>query len=78
MFREAPFALSLTGASTNGRTDEDANPTLRTWHFADLLFHARSRGGRHDEGFQVFKTTVSPAANLDRTVQYRLIPARPN
>jgi hypothetical protein len=30
------------------------------------------------EGFQPFKATVSPAANLDRTVQYRLIPARPN
>jgi hypothetical protein len=30
------------------------------------------------EGFQVFKTIVSPAANLDRTVQYRLIAARPN
>jgi hypothetical protein len=30
------------------------------------------------EGFLPFKTTVSPAANLDRTVQYRLIAARPN
>jgi PEGA domain len=27
------------------------------------------------EGFQVFKTTVAPAASLDRTVQYRLVPA---
>jgi PEGA domain len=26
------------------------------------------------EGFQAFKTTVSPAASLDRTVQYRLVP----
>jgi hypothetical protein len=30
------------------------------------------------EGFQPLKTTVSPAANLDRTVQYRLVPTRPN
>jgi PEGA domain len=30
------------------------------------------------EGFQSYKATVSPAANLDRTVQYRLVPARPN
>ena len=30
------------------------------------------------EGFQPFKATVSPAANLDRTVNYRLVPARPN
>jgi hypothetical protein len=29
-------------------------------------------------GFQPFKITVSPAANLERTVQYRLVPARPN
>lgn len=30
------------------------------------------------EGLQSFKTTVSPAADLDRTVQYKLAPARPN
>ena len=30
------------------------------------------------EGFQPFKATVSAAANLDRTVQYRLVPARSN
>jgi hypothetical protein len=30
------------------------------------------------EGFQPFKTTVSPAANLDRTVHYRLVPLQPN
>jgi PEGA domain-containing protein len=27
------------------------------------------------EGFQAFKATVAPAATLDRTVQYRLVPA---
>jgi hypothetical protein len=27
------------------------------------------------EGFQVFKATVAPAASLDRTVRYRLVPA---
>jgi hypothetical protein len=30
------------------------------------------------EGLQPFRTTVSPAADLDRTVQYKLVPARPN
>jgi hypothetical protein len=27
------------------------------------------------EGFQAFKATIAPAATLDRTVQYRLVPA---
>ena len=30
---------------------EDADPTLRQWSFHDLLFHSRSRLGRHDEDF---------------------------
>ncbi len=29
-------------------------------------------------GLQPFRTSVSPAANLDRTVQYKLVPERPN
>jgi SagB-type dehydrogenase family enzyme len=31
-----------------GTTAEDADPALRSWEFHDLLFHARSREGRHD------------------------------
>ncbi len=31
-----------------GATVEDADPALRCWEFHDLLFHARSREGRHD------------------------------
>jgi SagB-type dehydrogenase family enzyme len=31
-----------------GATAEDENPALKTWEFHDLLFHARSRLGRHD------------------------------
>jgi SagB-type dehydrogenase family enzyme len=31
-----------------GKTAEDADPDLRCWEFHDLLFHARSREGRHD------------------------------
>jgi SagB-type dehydrogenase family enzyme len=30
---------------------EDADPTLAPWEFHDLLFHARSRLGRHSNGF---------------------------
>ena len=32
----------------DGTTGEDADPALRSWEFHDLLFHARSREGRHD------------------------------
>jgi SagB-type dehydrogenase family enzyme len=31
-----------------GMTAEDADPALRSWEFHDLLFHTRSREGRHD------------------------------
>jgi SagB-type dehydrogenase family enzyme len=32
----------------DGTTAEDSDPALRCWEFHDLLFHARSREGRHD------------------------------
>jgi SagB-type dehydrogenase family enzyme len=32
----------------DGTLPEDADPTLAQWEFHDLLFHARSRVGRHD------------------------------
>jgi SagB-type dehydrogenase family enzyme len=31
-----------------GVSEEDADPALATWEFHDLLFHSRSRRGRHD------------------------------
>ena len=33
----------------DGKLQEDRDPALRQWHFHDLLFHSRSRLGRHDE-----------------------------
>jgi SagB-type dehydrogenase family enzyme len=33
---------------SEGTTHEDTDPALRCWEFHDLLFHARSREGRHD------------------------------
>lgn len=38
----------LTTVADDGTTAEDADPALATWAFHDLLFHARSRAGRHD------------------------------
>ncbi|XYH93297.1 SagB family peptide dehydrogenase [Sorangium sp. So ce1128] len=36
-------------ADEEGQTDEDRAPQLASWAFHDLLFHARSRPGRHAE-----------------------------
>ncbi|MGH3928132.1 MAG: SagB family peptide dehydrogenase, partial [Pseudonocardiaceae bacterium] len=38
----------LTTVDDIGRSAEDLDPALRTWAFHDLLFHSRSRAGRHD------------------------------
>lgn len=38
----------LTTVRDDGTTAEDADPSLTQWEFADALFHARSRHGRHD------------------------------
>ena len=38
--------LSPVGA--DGAIAEDEHPQLRSWEFHDLLYHARSREGRHD------------------------------
>ncbi len=38
----------LTAVGAQGTTAEDADPVLGSWEFHDLLFHARSRPGRHD------------------------------
>lgn len=45
----------LTPVDPAAATAEDVDPVLRTWHFADLLFHSRSRSGRHDENFETFR-----------------------
>ena len=36
-------------AGEPGTLAEDSDPALRQWDFHDLLFHSRSRAGRHDE-----------------------------
>jgi len=35
-------------ADAGGALAEDRSPVLMTWEFHDLLFHSRSRAGRHD------------------------------
>ncbi|MER6951362.1 SagB family peptide dehydrogenase [Nonomuraea sp. NPDC000554] len=46
----AELLAHLVGAGFAEVTEEE-HPVLRQWDFHDLLFHARSRFGRHDEPF---------------------------
>jgi SagB-type dehydrogenase family enzyme len=41
-------AQMLCELDDRGVSSEDETPALQTWEFHDLLFHARSRAGRHD------------------------------
>ncbi|HTE86926.1 MAG TPA: SagB family peptide dehydrogenase [Dehalococcoidia bacterium] len=41
-------AALVSEARADGSTAEDEDETLAQWEFHDLLFHARSRSGRHD------------------------------
>jgi SagB-type dehydrogenase family enzyme len=43
-------AGALTTAQPSGAAAEDADPRLVQWEFHDLLFHSRSRVGRHNHG----------------------------
>ncbi|MEV6981444.1 SagB family peptide dehydrogenase [Sphaerisporangium sp. NPDC051017] len=51
--KEAPEAIGHLVAAGMARAgdEEDRDPALRAWDFHDLLFHARSRMGRHDQPF---------------------------
>jgi hypothetical protein len=37
----------LSEVKEDGKVQEDKNETLVSWEFHDLLFHSRSRKGRH-------------------------------
>ncbi len=41
----------LAEATVSATFLEDENPSLQSWEFHDLLFHSRSRMGRHDHPF---------------------------
>ena len=48
-FLELLVSSAIASASQDGRTaDADETPALQQWEFHDLLFHHRSRLGRHD------------------------------
>jgi SagB-type dehydrogenase family enzyme len=39
----------LSTVDATGQSSEETQPTLGQWEFHDLLFHSRSRAGRHDQ-----------------------------
>jgi SagB-type dehydrogenase family enzyme len=56
-------AGAVTAAPAGAPRAEDDDPTLAPWEFHDLLFHTRSRLGRHSNGFggtYRFKGRVEP------------------
>ncbi|NLG48752.1 MAG: SagB/ThcOx family dehydrogenase [Chloroflexi bacterium] len=44
-------AQALSEVDAEGKSAEEANSTLAQWEFHDLLFHSRSRLGRHNNPF---------------------------
>jgi SagB-type dehydrogenase family enzyme len=44
-------AAALSPVTQDGQPAEDSDPARAQWDFHDLLFHARSRFGRHSEPF---------------------------
>ena len=44
-------AEALTTVDKEGNTGEEINPTLGQWDFHDMLFHMRSRLGRHNNPY---------------------------
>jgi SagB-type dehydrogenase family enzyme len=42
-------AGAVAPCGDKGQLPEDRDPALRQWEFHDLLFHSRSRGGRHGD-----------------------------
>jgi SagB-type dehydrogenase family enzyme len=53
MVKEAPEAIAHLVAArlAFAGDEEEQDPALRGWDFHDLLFHSRSRSGRHDQPF---------------------------
>jgi oxazoline/thiazoline dehydrogenase len=61
----------------NGVTQEDENPALAQWEFHDLLFHSRSRRGRHARpsgNTMRFKDRIEPLPALKPDMSAEIIP----
>lgn len=71
---EAGFLVSL---DEQGESAESRDDTLRQWEFHDLLFHSRSRKGRHANpvgGTYRFRDTIDPQPPLKPPMSAAIIP----
>ncbi|MFF7637519.1 SagB family peptide dehydrogenase [Kitasatospora sp. NPDC008050] len=68
----------LLDLAERGEFGEERDETLRQWDFHDLLFHARSRLGRHDYPFGgVFphRGVIDPQPATKPTASFAVVPA---
>jgi SagB-type dehydrogenase family enzyme len=67
----------ISRCDAKGRTEEDTRPELLQWEFHDLLFHTRSRQGRHDHamgaGFR-FRGRLNPQPPVKPDRRHGAIP----
>jgi oxazoline/thiazoline dehydrogenase len=69
-------AQMLTELNEAGKSLEDENSSLRSWEFHDLLFHSRSRIGRHDlpvGGTYRFAGQIDPPPALKQPKSNKMI-----
>jgi oxazoline/thiazoline dehydrogenase len=67
----------VTQVNKDGTSAEDANPALVQWEFHDLLFHSRSRSGRHDYsmgGAYPFLGKIAPLPALKPQMRDDILP----
>jgi SagB-type dehydrogenase family enzyme len=74
-------ARMLTECNDAGQSVDDEMPSLQSWEFHDLLFHARSRQGRHDSPIgdsYRFAGRLSPPAVLKAPARQVIALHRPD
>jgi SagB-type dehydrogenase family enzyme len=70
-------AGAVAACAADGSLPEDRDPALRQWEFHDLLFHSRSRPGRHGDpvgGTYRFLGELDPLPALKPAGEGRLLP----
>lgn len=82
LFELLHHAGALSGVDSKGRILEDQDETLQQWEFHDLLFHSRSRAGRHSNPYgrtDHFVGQVAPAPLLKPNMSAKTVDLyRPN
>jgi SagB-type dehydrogenase family enzyme len=67
----------IAEVDSDGKLREDEDPALMQWEFHDLVFHSRSRMGRHDYPFGgtfPFRDRIAPLAAVKPRMSDEVIP----